>query len=143
MAMFGAAVGFVGGLIFAVIGILISSVLLWITAKLFKLKGGFSVAFMIALIVGVVSFLAQWILGLIPFIGAFLGPLVSLVLAIWLGITQIKGKYKVDTGKAVLVWLVWFIMSVVLGMIVGFMMAFLLVGAGIAMGGASMMGFLG
>jgi hypothetical protein len=139
MALVGAVASLFARLIFAVVGIVISSFLLWITAKIFKLKGSFSVAFVIALIVGIVSFAAQWILGFIPFVGGILGGVVALVLSIFLGITQIKSKYKVDTGKAFLVWLVWFIMSFVLMAIVGFILGALLLGAGIAMGGASMM----
>ncbi len=143
MALFGATIGLVSGLIFTVIGIIVSSILLWITAKIFQLKGSFGIAFMIALLVGIVSFLAQWLIGFIPFVGAFLGPLVSLVLSIFLGITQIKSKYHVETGKAVLVWLVWFIMSVVLMGIIAFVLGAIFVGAGLAMGGASMMGLFG
>ncbi len=143
MAMLGTGLGFFAGLIFAIIGIVVSSILLFITAKIFKLKGSFSTAFMIALIVGIVSYAASFILGFLPIVGGFLAPLISLVLSVYLGITQIKSKYHLDTGKAVLVWLVWFVMSFVLMAVISFIVAALFVGAGLAMGGASMMGLLG
>ena len=135
MALFGTF----GSLIFAIIAALVSGLLLWITAKLFKLKGGFGVAFTIALIIGVVNWAIGFVMGFIPFVGAWLGGIISLVVSIWLGITLIKSKYHQDTSKAVVVWLVWFVLSMVATFILAFIAGVLLVGTGLAMGAGSMM----
>jgi len=106
-----AAAGIGTGIVMAVVGIVVGALLLWLTAKIFKLSDkSFKTPLTIAAIAGVVGF----VLGLIPFIN-MIGWLAVIVLSIWL----IKTKYRVDWGRAVLVWLVYFVLSLVAMFIIG------------------------
>ena len=135
----GSAFGLVGGLVFAVIAALVSGLLLWITAKLFKLKGGFGTAFMIALVVGIASWAINFVFGFIPFVGGWLGGLVGIVVSILLGISLIKSKYHQDTGKAIVIWLVWFVLSFIATGILALIAGVLFAGAAIAAGAGSLL----
>lgn len=137
--MFGSVFGAFGSLIFTIVAALVSGFLLWLTAKLFKLKGGFGTAFVVALIVGVVNWAIGFVFGFIPLVGAWLGGVISFVVSIILGIMLIKSKYKQDTGKAVVVWLVWFVLSMVATFILAFIAGVLFVGASLVTGAGSMM----
>lgn len=123
-----AAAGMGVGVVLAVIGIVLGAVFLWLSAaKIFKLSDkSFVTPLTIAAITGVVGF----VLGLIPFVN-MIGWLVTIILAIWL----IKTKYRVDWGRAVLVWLVYFVLSLIAMFIVG-----LLFFGGLMMGMGGMMG---
>lgn len=138
MAMFGSVFGTFGSLIFTVIAAVLSGLLLWLTAKLFKLKGGFGTAFVIALLVGIVNWAIGFVFGFVPLVGAWLGGVVSFVVSIVMGVMLIKSKYRQDTGKAVVVWLVWFVLSMIATFILAFIAGILFVGAGLAMGAGSM-----
>ena len=132
--------GFGLGIVFTLISVLVSAVLLWITAKLFKLKGGFVAAFIVALVVGVVNWTVGFVFGFLPVIGVWVGGIVSFVANILVGILMIKNQYKVETAKGVLVWLVWFVMSFLLIGILAGLFALILAGVGIATGGFHMWG---
>lgn len=124
------AVGLIGGaaagamaIVFAVIGIAINSLFLWLSVvKIFKLKDkSFKKPFMIALIAGIVGF----VLGYIPVIRGWIGWVLVSALIIYL----VKDRYKTDWPKAILVWLVYFVLSmiaafIVLTVILGGMMGF-------------------
>ena len=115
-----AGAGFGLSLVMTIIGILLGALFLWISAKIFKLRDkSFKTPLIIAAIVGVVGF----ILGIIPIVNMF-GWIVAIALAIWL----IKTKYSVDWVKAILVWLVYFVLSIVAGMIVAFVIGGLFLG---------------
>jgi hypothetical protein len=109
--MIGAAAGTMA-IVFAVIGIAINSLFLWLSAaKIFKLKDRtFKKPFTIALIAGIVGF----VLGYIPVIRGWIGWVLVSALIIWL----IKDRYKTDWPKAVLVWLVYFVLSLIAAFIV-------------------------
>jgi hypothetical protein len=105
------AAGMGTGIVLAVVGIIVGALLLWLTAKIFKLSDkSFKTPLTIAAIAGVVGF----VLGLIPFVN-LVGWLAVIILTIWL----IKTKYRVDWGRAVLAWLVYFVMSLVVMFILG------------------------
>lgn len=111
VGMIGAAAGTMA-IVFAVIGIAINSLFLWLSAaKIFKLKDRtFKKPFTIALIAGIVGF----VLGYIPVIRGWIGWVLVSALIIWL----IKDRYKTDWPKAVLVWLVYFVLSLIAAFIV-------------------------
>lgn len=122
VGMMGAAAGAMA-IVFAVIGIAINSLFLWLSAaKIFKLKDkSFKKPFIIALIAGVVGF----VLGYIPVVRGWIGWVLVSALIIWL----VKDRYRTDWPKAVLVWLVYFVLSmiaafIVLTVILGGMMGF-------------------
>lgn len=117
--MMGAGIG--AGLVMAVVGILLGALFLWISAaKIFKMKDkSFKTPLTIAAIVGVVSY----VLGFVPLLN-MLGAVVAIVLAVWL----IKTRYNVDWVKAILVWLVYFVLSIVAGMIIAFLIGGMVVG---------------
>ncbi len=122
VGMVGAAAGAMA-IVFAVIGIAINSLFLWLSAaKIFKLKDkSFKKPFMIAFIAGVVGF----VLGYVPVIRGWIGWVLVSALIIYL----VKDRYKTDWPKAVLVWLVYFVLSmiaafIVLTVILGGMMGF-------------------
>jgi hypothetical protein len=99
------------GVASVVIGIVLNALFLWLSAKIFKLRDKtFTTPLVIALIAGVVGF----VLGFLPVIRGIISLLVTIVLTVWL----VKTKYRVDWGKAILVWLVAFVFGVVAGIII-------------------------
>jgi len=121
-------------LILLAIMIPLNGLLLMISTKIFKLKDkSYKTAIMVTLILGVVSAVLQIIGYFLPSVGQIIYwlsmAIVSIILALWL----IKTKYKLDWSKAALVWLVWFLLSLaagfIIGMIFGIIMAIIFVGA--------------
>lgn len=111
VGMMAAGIGL--SIVMAVIGILLGAVFLWLSAaKIFKLSDkSFMTPLTIAAIVGVVGF----VLGFIPVVRGVISWIVTIILGVWL----IKSKYRVDWGKAILVWLVYFILSLVAAFLIG------------------------
>lgn len=138
--------GIIGGLVFAIVGIVISSLLLWVTTKLlakpFGVKDtGFKTAFIVALIIGVVNYVIGLVLGFVPVIGAFVAGAAGLIVGILLGYYLIKRNYSLNTGHAIVVLIVWFVMSWIATAILGAIFAAIFIGTALAAGGAS--AFLG
>ncbi len=111
----------------------IGALLLMLAAKLFKLADqGFKTAIKIMFIVGVSSLVLEVIsqlvpsLETIPAVASFV--LVSIALAVWL----IKKYYALDWGKSLLVWLVWIVLSLVAGFLIGLVAAAIIVAVGLA-----------
>jgi len=126
------ALAVVVAIIFAIVGILASALLLWVTTKMFKTKdSSFKTAFVIAVTVGVVSYLLYFI----PFVGFFL----SLAVSIALGIALIMKRYKVRFGLGIAIWLVWAIFSFIAAGIIGAIFAVIFAGALLAGGGAAIL----
>lgn len=113
--------------VLAIVNIVIGGLLLWVAARVMKVNKGWGIPYLIALIVGVVGF----VLGLIPFAGGVLAFIVNIALGLWL----IKTKYKLAWGKAVVVWLIWFIASLIVGAIIGLIVAAVFIGGALAAGG--------
>jgi len=102
LGMMGTATGGIG-IVLLLVSIVIGALFLWLSAKIYKLHNkSFTTPLLISAIVSVVSY----VLGFIPLLNYIVLPL-TIVLGVWL----IKDKYRVDWGKAVLVWLVYFALS--------------------------------
>ncbi len=129
-----------------VVGTLLSALVLWVTTKIFGIKTGFGKPFGIAVILGLIAFVWQllgFIVGLLPVVGGVLG-IIMMVLGIfvYLGIlviaaVLIKSRYGVDWGKALLIWLVWLVILMVIGGILWGVMVVIAMIFGIAAIGAS------
>lgn len=102
----------------SVIMIFLGGLLLWLTAKyFFKVGDKFTTALKVAVIVGAVGFVLNLIgMYTAPGVIAILGFLVSIALSLFL----VKKYYKLEWGKAALVWLVWFVLNLVADFIIGF-----------------------
>ena len=116
--------------VFLVVLFVLNAVLLWLTAKIFKVGKGWGIPFGIAAIALVAGWLFGFLFSYVPLVGWLLGWLAGAVLNIFL----VKTFYKLGLGKALLVWLVWavfvFIVSFVLGLL-----ALLVVGGAALAGG--------
>jgi hypothetical protein len=119
------------GIVMAVVGLFVGAFFLWLSAaKIFKMKDkSFKTPLVISLIVSVVGY----VLGIIPAIRAWLTTLIVIVLAVWL----VKSNYKTDWGKAILVWIVYYVLMIVVMAIIG--MIFI----GSAIAGAGVLSALG
>ena len=108
----------------------LNGLLLMLTAKIFKLKDqSYKSAFKITLILGVINLIlgilsssikgglslaitiAQWVL-------------ISTLAALWL----VKYFYKLDWGRALLIWLVWFVFYILLFILIILIVALFVVG---------------
>lgn len=98
-------------LVMALVGIVVGAFFLWLSAKIFKLS---DTSFMTPLIIAAIAVAVGIVLNLIPFVN-YIGWLVVIVLTVWL----IKTKYNVDWGKAILVYLVYAVLSFAVMAIVG------------------------
>jgi len=126
------ALAIVVAIIFAILGILVSALLLWLTTKMFKTRDtSFKTAFVIAVITGVASYLIYFI----PFVGFIL----SIAVSIGLGIALIIKKYGVRPGLAIAIWVVWAVLSFIAAGIIGAIFAVLFAGALLAGGGAALL----
>ena len=119
-------------IVFAILGILASALLLWLTTKMFKTKDtSFKTAFAIAVITGVASYLIYFI----PFVGFIL----SIAVSIGLGLALIIKKYGVRPGLAIAIWVVWAVLSFIAAGIIGAIFAVIFAGALLAGGGAAIL----
>ena len=110
----------------------ISALVLMISTKLFKLKdSSYKTAILIALILGVANAIVSLIGDFVPSIAVYIG-LISLVLvSILLAIYLVKSKYNLEWGKAILVWLVWLVINLIVAFIVAMILAAIFVAVGI------------
>ena len=115
-------------IISTVIMIIVSGLLLMLSAKIFKLKDqSLMTAFKIVLIIYVINFVLS-LIGVYSLPTALIMSVLSFIVLVVLGIYLIKKYHNLDWGKSVLVWLVWFILSLIAGFIVGLILAAILVG---------------
>ena len=86
-----------------------------------------------ALILGIVWLIINLISIFVPTIAAVLSWVALIVVGIILAIWLIMKNYKLKLGKAILVWLVWFILSLIvmfiIAMIIGVILAAILIGS--------------
>ena len=131
--------GFVLPLLLALVGIVVSGILLWFSTKIFHLKNAtFRNALSVAAIVGIINFVLGYGLVLIPFVRWF-GGVVNFVVTIILGLLLVKRKYKLNGSKTFLVWVVWFLMAFIASAILAALFAALFVGAALAIGAGSLL----
>ncbi len=98
---------------------ILASLILMLSAKIFKLKDqSFMTALKIVLIIYVITFVLS-LIGLTSLSVALIMAVLSFVVMVVLGIYLIKTFYKLKWGKSILVWLVWFILAWIVGAIVG------------------------
>ena len=103
--------------------VFLSGLLLMWSARIFKLKDK---TYMTALKISIIVYAINFVLSLIGTVALSLSvamTILSLLVLIIGGMYLIKTFYKIDWGKAVLPWLVWFILYVIAGIIVGIIMA--------------------
>ena len=116
-------------LIIAVIMVFVGALLLMISAKIFKLKDqSYMTALKIALIIYVINFILG-LIGLAALSVAIVMSVLSFLVLILFGMYLIKTFYKIEWGKAALTWLVWFILSLILGFIVAAIIGIIFAGA--------------
>ena len=125
-------------LVTVIVMIPLSAALLMLTTMMFKLKDkSYLTALKVAAIVGPAGLVLNILLtalGLNTIVISLISILlVSIILAVYL----VFLFYKLDFGKALLVWLVWMALSFVIGMIVGLILAmiFVMIGFGVGMAG--------
>lgn len=112
-----------------VIMVIIGALLLMLSAKIFKLKDqSFKTAIKVVLILYVITFVLG-LIGILSLRTALIMSVLNFVVLIALGIYLIKKFYLIDWGKSVLVWLVWFILSLIVGFIVGLILTAIFIGA--------------
>jgi hypothetical protein len=101
------------GIIMAIVGLLVGAFFLWLSAaKIFRMKDkSFKTPLVISLIVSVVGY----ILGMITAINSWITLIVVIVLAVYL----VKSNYRVDWGKAILIWIVYYVLMIVAMAIIG------------------------
>ena len=144
-SVFGLLIGLVMSVVSIVVFALISALVLWVTAKIFGIKTGFGKPLGIAVILGIIMFcwqLLSMLLGLLPVVGGVVSVIMMVLgIFVYLGVLVvaallIKKKYAVDWGKALLIWLVWLvILMVVSGIMVGILAVIAMVfGAAIGAG---------
>ena len=138
---FGLFGGWMAGLTFGIISsivmIPIMALFLWLTTKLFKPKDQtFISALIVSAILGAVNLFSSFF-SYIPFIG-WLFSILSFFVMIALGIFLIKWRYHVEWGKAILIWLVWALLTLfvfgIFAAILAVLIAVLGIGAGMMNG---------
>ncbi len=113
---------------------LLNSLVLWIAAKLFKLKNNtFKTALITAFVTWIASFVIGIILGYVH--GAVKGTatsllfsgLLNLILTFVVSVFAVKRFYKLETGKSFLVGLVWLVGQLIVGFVIAMVFAAILV----------------
>lgn len=108
--------GLIGTLIIYLITIVIGTLAIWLATKLLKFeKQDLKTAVIVMVLTTVISYVAGFILELIPIIGLLLEFLISILILMGL----IKYFYGVDWGNAFLVGIVVFGICILLGMMLG------------------------
>jgi len=105
-------------LITTIIMIPLNGLLLMLSAKIFGEDDSFATAIKVALILGIVSFVLNTIGSFISGLASIISWITIIVVSIGVAIWLIKTTYMLEWGKALLVWLVWFIFSLVAGFII-------------------------
>ena len=123
---------FIRGLITIAILIPISTLILMLTTRIFKVANrSFKTAFIVALIPDVVGFVLDALNRIfITTESSSLFNATDWVITIFLGILSlflVKLFYEVKWGKSVLVWLVWLVIMMFIGIIVNLLLYFVFV----------------
>lgn len=122
-SMMGAGVGifaFIAVLIVTpivlLIGWLIGSAIIYVFAKIFNGKGDFTKQSYLIALFWAPLVIVTTVIGIIPFIGAILGFLVGLY-GLYLLTLALKQAHKVSTARAVAIWIVPIVISILLVMV--------------------------
>jgi len=109
--------------------IFLGALLLMLSAKIFKLKDqSYMTALKVTLILYVIGFVLS-LIGMAALSTAIIMAVLNFIVLIVLAMYLIKTFYKLDWGKAALTWLVWFILTLIVGFIIGLIMAAIFAGA--------------
>lgn len=115
--------------IVTVVMAILSALLLMVSAKIFKLKDqSFKTAIKVTLILYVINFVLS-LIGIFSLKTAVVMSVLSFIVLIVLGMYLIKKYHALDWGKAALVWLVWFILSLIVGFIIAAILGLIFVAA--------------
>jgi len=134
--MGGWAAGLAFGITSSIVMIPVSALFLWLTTKIFKTKDtSFTSALIVAAILGGANLVFSFFTS-IPFVG-WLFSILSFFVMICLSIFLVKWKYSIDWGKAILIWLVWFVLA---GFVLGILAAIVAIFATVLGLGAGMLG---
>ena len=123
-------------LIISIVTVLImiplNALLLMISTKIFKINdSSYMTALKVAGILGGVSIVLSILGSFLPVIGQIIFwlsmAIVQIVLALWL----INKMYSIDWGKTALVWLVWFVLSLIVGFILALIIGVIIVMVGL------------
>ena len=120
-----------------IISVPLSALLLMFSAKIFKLQDtSYKTAIKILAIIGVIGFILDAIIfTFLPTMVIVLAMIQFIILNIILAIIFIKQFYNLEWKQTLLVWLVWFLFSLVLMVVVGIIVGII----GLALGFASAM----
>jgi len=127
---------FITQIVTTVVMVFVSALMLMISTKIFKLKDtSYKTALWVAGIIVIVNFVITLLLAISSPPIALLSILFNVVVVgILLAIYLVKIKYQLEWGKAALVWLVWFVLSMVAGIIVGIILGIIFVAIGLGAG---------
>ena len=108
-------------LISAIVFIAVNGLVLWWLARLFKLKvkEPWKLAYKVALIAGIVSFILGFFPILIIALAGLTGTLIFFVINAIVLIYLITRFYKLALGRSILMWLGVFIADLIIGFIIG------------------------
>ena len=124
--------GLIIGIVTIIIMIPLNALLLMISTKIFKIKdSSYMTAIKVACILGVVSIVLSIIGNFLPTIGQIIFWLSMIIVSIALALWLIKSMYTLDWGKAALVWLVWFVLSLIVGFILGLIIGVIVIMIGL------------
>src|SRR3989344_4233187 len=111
----------------------ISALLLWLSAKVLKMDDtSYITALIVAAILGAAGFIFNVISILMPSLAYVLMFVSFIVVSIALALWLIKRRYDLDWKKAVLLWIVWLLLSLVVAFIVGMIVGVILVAIGMS-----------
>jgi len=117
-----------------IISVPLSALLLMFSAKIFKLQDtSYKTAIKILAIIGIVGFILDAIIfTFLPTVTIVLSVIQFIILNIILAIILIKQFYYLEWKQTLLVWLVWFLFSLVLMVVVGIIVSIIGVAFGFA-----------
>jgi len=117
-----------------IISVPLSALLLMLSTKIFKLQDtSYKTAIKILAIIGVIGFILDAIIfTLLPTMVVVFGIIQFIILNIILAIIFIRQFYNTEWKQTLLVWLVWFLFSLVLVFVVGIIVGIITVALGFA-----------
>lgn len=135
------AIGIILFIVVAAITTLLNGLILWIAAKLFKLKNN---RFKTALITAFVAWIASFVIGMVTGLAkgitmsattSLLFSGLNLVLMFVVSALAVRQFYKLETGKSLLVGLVWIVGQIIVNIIIALAFAAILVAVLLSGGG--------
>jgi len=117
-----------------IISVPLSALLLMFSTKIFKIQDtSYKTAIKILAIIGIIGFILDAIIfTFLPTMVIVFGIIQFVILNIILAIILIKQFYNLELKQTLLVWLVWFLFSLVLVVIIGIIIGIIAVALGFA-----------